>query len=177
MVRAATLIGLVLLTSCKKPEPYDNTLDVLRMQGEVNFLKSRVESLERDAAENRRLSNTVLKRGDEGYALAQSDIGGITVQLKKISDEGGSARVTLQIGNATSATITTTQIYAAWGPADKDGNPDSSVKAHTLSPVIKQPLRPGTWSTVSFPVNGAKAADIGYIRIFSIGANSITLGT
>lgn len=177
MVRAAALIGLVFLAGCNKAEPYDGSFDTLKLQSEVNFLKSRVESLERDASEELRLSATILKRGDGGYSVAKSDIGGIPVQLKGISDEGGAARVRLQLGNVTNATITTTQIYAVWGPVDKDGNPDNNVKSHTISPVIKQSLRPGAWSTVSFPVDGAKAADIGYIRIFSIGANSMTLGT
>lgn len=178
MVRktAVILLGMSLL-GCKKAEPYDATLDLLRMQGDLNLAKSRIDSLEKENADDRQSDDVVLKRGDVGYALAKSDIGGITVQLKGVSDVGGAAQVTLQLGNTTTATITKTQIYAVWGPVNKDGDPDTKADSHSISPLITRPLRSGTWTTVSFPVDGAKAADIGYLRIFSINANSITLGT
>jgi len=176
MVRAATLVCLCFaLGGCNKAQPYDDGMEILRLTGDLNLAKSRIDSLENQLAEERRSNDVILKRGDEGYAFAKSDIGGLTVQLKGVSDVNGVAQIRLQIGNTSSATITTTQIYASWGQVDKDGNPQEATKSHSVSPIIKQAIAPGTWQTVSFPINGAKASDVGYIRVYSINANSLTL--
>lgn len=176
MRRAAAVMGLfAILSGCQKPSVINNNaIEIEKLkskmviaQTEINILRKRLNELSRPD------ETTLLKRGDSGWSVIKSDIGGMTAEIKNISDSGGSAQIKMRIGNASSATILKTQIFALWGGVDKDGEPAG--ESHSITPTIEKTIDPGSWEDVTFPINGAKAADVGYIRVFSASASSIRM--
>jgi hypothetical protein len=164
---ASALAATVLLAGCNQPAPVP-TQDSLT-EAQIKALTERVETLERNAE-----TDPTLKRSDTGYTIIDTDIGKLTFELKGITAEGSGSKVRLRIGNPTTATITEMTLYGHWGSLTKDGEKTSD--AHSLGqPKITAKILPAGWSEVTFLIEGAKPADIGYLYITSALIGSINL--
>lgn len=174
MVRKAALIAMLAVAGCQKSQA-DNAsaMDLITLRSDLEMAKRRISAMEEHEQAQRELEEAILKRGEPGFSFVRSNVGGITVELLDISDAGGTARVKLRVGNASMATLAKSTVFGGWGALDKDGNPTG--ENHSLSAEITKPINAGSWNEVSFPINGAKAADVGYVRVYSINASTIIL--
>lgn len=175
MVRKVVMVFAMLLAGCGvRDGRNERELASLRdsqtnLVSQVNRLEAKISDLEVNADSTR-----ILKRSDDGYSVIRTEFGAITLQIKSIAAEGAGSRVRLEIGNPTNATITKMMIFGHWGAVDKDGEPEGG--AYSLKkPTITTRIPGGSWSEASFLIDGAKPADLGYLRITSALIASISL--
>lgn len=165
------IAGAIFLSSCKG----SNQTLVSQPGSDVDptalaDLTRRVANLEMKASRS-----VVLKLSDTGFSPLQTDVGTITLQLKKLEGAGSGTRAELLIGNPTSADITKFSISGMWGAINKDGVPDGPY--HSFAADINQPVNQASWSRVSFIIDGAKPTDIGFIEVTSGTLSQIKLIT
>lgn len=163
----------------------DERVDALL--GRVSDLEGQVEKLEKS---NESLSNTLLEMtienaiknprsayltpGEDGYSLVNADLGTISVKIANIVSYANGSRVTLSIGNLTSATINGLKATMNWGPVDDRGLPvPGSEKTRDIT--LKESLQPGAWSMSSVVLEGVPPEAFGFLRVKDVSHTGIAL--
>jgi len=157
--------GLLALNACSDaPVDISGKAD----KQEINELREQIQQLNQKVLE----SNTPieLKLGNDGYSPMKADIGMLTFQLDKLQSEGAGTKVSLTLGNTTSATITTLSLYGfALKPNGESGGQSLDGKR------VKTNCSPGTWCAISFIIDDIKPNEVSSLTITSASATSITL--
>lgn len=172
--KAAVICLSVCVAGCGQKPADDTAFEVIQLRSQLQMTTGRLESLEKRVDLYAQLNEgKVLKRGDSGFAIVKSDVGGMTAEWKGISDLGGVASVKIRLGNTSASNLNEIVVYGGWGALDKEGNPTG--EEHFLNPTIRTSMPAGSWVDVQIPINGAKAADVGYVKISSISVNSLRM--
>jgi len=94
----------------------------------------------------------------------------IAFSFKDIAAHADGSRITLDIGNLSSAWIMDADLTVSWGKGkltlteDQRGNKP-----------IKEKLPPGRWTSVVLDLSGVKPSDFGHIRIERVNVKTISL--
>lgn len=152
-------------------------------RAEIESLEARIESLEERVTSNHaefirfRLKRTLpvlLLQSDSGYSVLQNESGSLTLRWLNVAASGQGSKVTLQVGNLSSATITRLEFSGSWGEVDENGNPELN-GAKDFEAATTQGIKPGIWNTISFVVDGAEPEKLGFLNIKSAEAARISL--
>lgn len=115
-----------------------------------------------------------LTPGTDNYDIIDAGIGRLTISLDNVQPFANGSKVTLKIGNPTSATIDGVEADLEWGTVDKTGipvNDTAKVKHVTFNEV----LRAGAWTNVSCVLENTLPTELGFIRVKELSHSSIKL--
>ena len=133
-------------------------------------LEERVNTLARnlELAETRRSLEYVaaFTATDTGYSTIRFDVGMLAVSFADIQPFANGSRVKLTFGNPTSARIQGLKLSLEWG-----GSTDIKTREHVLTEV----LLPGSWVTVSIPLDGVTPAQFSGLRVRYLGHQGVFL--
>ena len=115
-----------------------------------------------------------LTPGDSAYAVLRIDIGSIAVTLDALAPYGSGSRVSMTLGNLTSAGIDGLAATVSWGIPSSDGE-NSVVQGHSRRVTLSKSLPPGAWTKVSFALDSVPPNQIGFLRLGEASATSIRL--
>ena len=115
-----------------------------------------------------------LTPGSDGYSVVQCDLGRMTVSLKNIEPYPNGSRISLQIGNLSSANINGAQARIEWGNVDEKGTPKNE-EAHSREVKFAKSLRAGAWTTVPVVLEGIPPAALGFVRVKDVTHSGISL--
>jgi hypothetical protein len=145
---------------------------------EIEKLKNAVTQLEQSRSYDDFMRNidsiAYLTPGSAGYAVVQTDLGRITVELENVQTYANGSRVTLRFGNLTSATINGAKATLEWGTVDAKGSPDNN-GARTREVTFNRSLRAGAWTEVPVVLEGIPPTELGFLRIKEITHTGIVL--
>lgn len=114
-----------------------------------------------------------LTPGESGYSVVQSDLGVITVSLKDIQPYANGSKITLRLGNTTSATINGAQATLDWGSADSAGLPAGAEKSREVT--FAESLPAGAWTDCKIVLEGVPPVQLGYVRVREMKHSGIRL--
>jgi Protein of unknown function (DUF3251) len=118
--------------------------------------------------------DTYLTPGSSGYGLIFADLGPLTVSLKNVQAYANGSRITLEIGNLSSAAIVGLKTKVEWGPTDKEGLPiETKVRKREIN--FNEILQSGSWNVVEFVVEATQPQEIGFVRFKSASHGAIRL--
>jgi outer membrane murein-binding lipoprotein Lpp len=133
------------------------------LQEQLSKLASRVETAETQ----RSLESIVaLLPADTGYSTMRVDVGVLVVSIEDIQPYASGSRVKLRFGNPTTGRTQGLRLKLEWG-----GTGDIKAKDHTLSEI----LMPGSWATVSLPLEDVPPKEFSGLRLRYIGHQGIFL--
>lgn len=139
---------------------------------DIEELKSRVDGLEQfremQISESRKL--VMLKPSEKGFGALATDIGTVAVAIKDVKPYADGTRLILQIGNPTSATITSFSADFEWGSAG-----DENSGKHADSREFKRPLESGSWNILQLDFAEVPPTKFGFVTIYNFVPRSITL--
>lgn len=105
-----------------------------------------------------------LSSTDEGYSLAKSDFGPLPVFLEKVEPYLAGFRLTLRIGNPTTATFNGAKLKVRWHSATPKvlaaGAVPSAPKMNEQEVALTQALRPGMYTRAHVILSPATPDDI-----------------
>lgn len=109
----------------------------------------------------------VLTPGDSGYDLLMADIGILSAKIIDIKPYADGSKVTVRIGNLSSARIDGLKADIDWGPMNGDDEPDNK-KAKTKSIQFDKPIQSGSWSAQIMTLPGVAPENLGFIRFRNV---------
>ena len=174
--RCMAIVAIALLsTACKRT----NESDVAKLRSEVMVLGAKLEAFQESM---RSLETDVMKlqlapdyetasfdpAADQGFFPVHTSIGFFAVSVEDVQSFADGARVRLQIGNLTSATINGAKVKAKWGErvpkdAKRFGEWSKSLQEKEVS--IMNGLRPGSWTNFTLTLPGTPPGKLGYLDI------------
>ncbi|HPN79752.1 MAG TPA: DUF3251 domain-containing protein [Dokdonella sp.] len=89
-------------------------------------------------------------RSDSGYAVIDAGLTKLTVNYVSVEPNAGGSRLTLRIGNPSSATLSGGRVYIRYGPKNEEGQG----KFLAESPI--QSFPPGAFTNISVPLSETK---------------------
>lgn len=106
----------------------------------------------------------LLKPGAPGYSLIKGNFGMAAASLEDVKPFANGSKVTLEIGNLTSATIEGFGAQMDWGATDEKGTPINK-SGQTKRIDFTQPIRAGSWARADFVVEKVAPRELGFIRL------------
>jgi hypothetical protein len=163
----------------------DNNQRLASLQKKTDDLQAQVKTLQEslDKEQNERrwdkfvsdsASVAYLTPGSEGYSVIKSDLGYLTVQLANVQPYANGTRVTLRIGNLTSARINGAKATLEWGRVDERGNPKND-EAQSRDIRFNESLRAGAWTEVPVVLEGVPPQEFGFVRVRDLSHAGIRL--
>jgi len=162
----------VLLISCTDPElkkqfnEHANRIDSL--ESKIKNMEIEIEIISRDRTFDELIKSfdeiAYLTPGADGYSIIKTRLGAITIILKDVRAYANGSRITLQIGNTTSATMTGAKATIQWGSVDNEGFVIQETERER-EVTINQDLRSGRWTDVNVVLEGFQPVELGYVRI------------
>lgn len=179
--RFLSLLLPLLLVACSGQPSQER--EALKEQ--IAALQSDVERLQRDLGTLRSFVHAVrrldgldkvafLTPGTEGYSLVTSDLGKLTVAISNVTPYANGSKVTLELGNLTSATIEGLKAKIEWGPLDQSGVPDEgSTRSRDI--VLKEKLISGSWTRADVILERIAPTELGFVRLVDVGHRGVVL--
>jgi uncharacterized protein DUF3251 len=115
-----------------------------------------------------------LTPGESAYSVLRIDIGSIAVTLDALAPYGSGSRVSMTLGNLTSAGIDGLAATVSWGLPSSAGE-HSVVQGHSRRLTLSNSLPSGAWTKVSFALDSVPPDQIGFLRLGEASATSIRL--
>jgi len=153
------------------------------LEARVKKLEARLLSAERlldrlDAANVDRAqadhNAVVLKPGERGYSTLDVGVGRITIAIDAVKAIEGGARITLQLGNPTTANLSAIRARIQYGENDPpDDSPRDDVRTASFRPATGVPA--SSWRSFDVDLKGLTPAQIGWVRISDLNVDSISL--
>lgn len=156
----------------------------------ISSLDSRVKRLE-DTIESLKLENQSLRSKIEGqellqnfreiayltpnsveYSIIDTVIGKLTVSLLNIQPYANGSKVTLRIGNLTTAHILGLKANIDWGTVDHQGNPNNS-EARSREVSLGEMHSSGSWMNTDVVLDGIPPASLGFVRLHDVSHRGI----
>jgi hypothetical protein len=171
-------VALVLVVGC------GSTGDVAALRNRTDSLEKRLDSLSRamTSVDFRQRLHTIssdyekvafLTPGSDGYSILRADIGTLTVNLVDVQPYANGSRITLKIGNTTSASIDGAKATVEWGSVVNGMPENDSTKSRVVT--IAEALESGRWTNVRVVLEGAPPAALGFVRIRDVTHSGIRL--
>jgi hypothetical protein len=157
----------VLLASCSQGSSVPVFSKSDNQEAEIKLLSQEVDTLQKQLLE---LTAKVtahswanLQVNERGYSTVDAAGIPLTFALKDVVQSASGSKVTLTIGNPTSAAITRLYLNLTYGKATKDG----LLTAPTLDKVeaIETRLSPGQWTDVQIGLPNMLPRDLGIVRV------------
>lgn len=180
------IVAALLLAGCQQqsaqapavPKSSQVTEEVAAMRAELDSLKRHVDGLREDQRfqvfRDRIREVALLKPGAAGYSIVQTDLGALLVSLEDVRAYANGTRVTLEIGNATSASISGLSARVDWAPADKDGGFDNAAASGKNVNFVAA-ARPGAWTRYEVVLDGMPPEKLAFIRLSDFKHQSVNL--
>jgi hypothetical protein len=148
--------------------------DVKKLEKEVADLQATVYQLQWDMTSGKFGSVAYITPGSEDYAIIKSDLGYMVLSLDDVQPYANGCRITLCIGNLTSAQVDGAKAMLEWGSVDDKGMPlNESARLRAIS--FSQTLHPGAWTNVSVVLEGVPPTDLRFVRLKQFHHTSISL--
>lgn len=182
---ALLVASLALLASLQKTEthrPSDPNADIVALQKDFDSLKTRVNELwiERLFASHKEASfNTT----SQGFSLIETQYGNLMVSLKNTEKYGDGYKLTFEIGNPTSLTISGLSGEIEWQPLidykryydDENYKKETDEKTKSKKFHILSDLYPGAWNVASITIGPASEETIGNITVRDLSSDTIKM--
>jgi hypothetical protein len=142
------------------------------LETRIADLEKQVRSLEQRGSElqaqlNRLNPAPILTLSLVEYEVVRMDLGYLTVRLVSVEASGNGSRITLSVGNPTSATIVGAGATLDLGPLFPGGTPDIAHQ-QTRDVLFHEPLEPGAWNTIQFVLDGVPPSQVGFVRVRNV---------
>jgi len=176
-MRVEFLALFAIVAGCdNSPTPLDFPED---SRSEIAALKAQVEQLQKDLIEVRvktdRDTWANLRTNEQGYSVIDAGEISLVVSLKDVKESASGSKVTLQIGNPSTATITRLHLNMSYGKATEEGLLTNPIRNKVEN--ITTRLPPGKWTSVTVGLPDAPPQELGIVRINGALVESLTLGT
>ena len=166
-------------SGCQQDKRIDSVLlsqDSLRHQ--IDSIKDVIGNLNWKQSMNEFSQNVegiaYLTPGSNGYSIIKTDIGLITVSLEDIKPYANGSRITLSIGNLTSATINGAKINIDWGTVNAKGNPNNATQK-SKEYAFNKSLNAGAWTVEKIVLEEIPQSELGYVRVYDFKHTGIRL--
>lgn len=189
-MRLHYVIAVVLLASnLAGCEAIDSLNNVKKINEENENLKFRVSELEKEIGilkqqdfllsiqiDSMYSKTAFVSPTSEGYSLAKTDYGSITVSCNNIEKYSNGSKVKLTFGNILSATLTDVSVSIQYGPKRKDNEDYSewNKKLKTKEFKMNDNIPAGSWTSVQAALPDYAPEDIGYMSV-AVDPKGITL--
>ena len=169
---AIATVSCLVSAACKNDSSEDSV-----QNARIQTLEAKIARLEDDNLSLRIKSNKsiFLMKSDSGFSSMPTDVGNLNFEMIDASQDGAGTRISMRVGNPTTATIKSFEITGSWSSIDKDGNPIGT--PHNFVGKTSEQIVSGRWSVIHFDIAGAKPEDIGQITINEAVPKTISLGT
>ena len=168
MVRTAVVAALGLLSACNQAS---NSDELANAEKRIDALEKKISDLEIDKIFSDGEKVAWLEPSEKGYSFAKTDIGSLTFSMEKVEPYADGTRLTLKIGNPTSARITELTAKIAWGKRDENQTTtELGSKKITLDNI-----GPASWTVKTVDVPAVPPTQFGYLSIQDISAQKIFL--
>ena len=129
---------------------------VTKLEGEIASLQYRISSLESDDA--------TVSTEKEVYGVARTNFGPFVMVSRGVTPHLDGYKITLSIGNLTSATFHGAKLKVGWGPRPTDGTVDlTNYKDREFD--VTTVFYPGAYSLVEISLTPAKADEVRRISV------------
>jgi hypothetical protein len=142
-----------------------------KQQKDLTALQNRVSS---DELTRNLESEAELKPDDEGYKVVSTDLGKLTVRIQKVQPYTNGSRVTLEVGNLTSADIRGLKATVRFGSLDAQGRPDDAT-ARSRAVTFDGTMKAGSWTNLSVVLEGVPPDKLGFVLLGNIRHTGIQL--
>jgi hypothetical protein len=115
-----------------------------------------------------------LTPGESGFSPISTELGTVTVSLKDITAYANGAKVLLEFGNTTNATMFGLKAKIEWGKVDENRMP---IRKSTRSREVNliESIRPGAWASTKVILDGVPPTDLGLVQVRDLSFSSISL--
>jgi hypothetical protein len=173
MIRISFLLTCIILLGCNQGGTGNTAQVSARLDSLISEIQKN-EELEKFFASMDKVA--FLKPSDEGFSTIVTSLGTITVSLENVSPYANGSRVTLTLGNVTSATINRLKMKIDWGKTDEKGY-TIDVSEKTKKFTAPNPIRPGYWNKVQVILEDIPPTDLGYVRVSDVEIGGINLSS
>lgn len=144
--------------------------------GESEALEDRITALEDSLATLTEAigASVDLRPGDGTYEVLRIHAGSLVLTLDSIVAAGTGSRISLRLGNLTSAEIDEVVGFVGWGVPEADGS-HVVTERRSRQFTFDQVFAPGAWTAVTFVLDSVPPAAIGFLRFSDARATGIRL--
>ena len=170
------LIGVLALASCNNNPNRDGheTLDAITGM-RLNRIEERLIDVESQTSQLSGEGRAFLTPSGKGYSFIKSDIGMLTFELTGVKPYADGSRITLKIGNPTSAKITSLEMNLRWGPVNEKGLMIYDPPPREMKHVVADPIAPSSWNIVTVDLGGIPPSKFGQLIVENVSATGMTL--
>lgn len=177
--RILVISTLALLTGCINEEKMSSLdLRVKHLEDTIRSLKFENQGLRSKIEDHELLRNlrelAYLTPNSAKYSIIDTDIGKLTVSLLNIQPYANGSKVTLRIGNLTTAHILGLKVNIDWGTVDSQGNPNNS-DARSREVSLGEIAFSGSWMNTDVVLEGIPPASLGFVRLHDVSHRGIRL--
>ena len=185
-MKVAIVLTLLLCGCARHP---DDATDIEKLRAQIASQASQLKALNyiakgaqtlsaRLSAQANRFDSAVFDPPtSEGFERVDTNVAPVVVSVRNIAAYGNGTRVTLAVGNMTSAELdglTGTAKYGGTRPTATDAYFDWYDKLGTEQFSVDHPLLPGKWNYASINLPSIAPAKFGYLEI-SLSVASVSL--
>lgn len=168
-----TFLALAMCAACSE-QPASPTGPTYAEAWKLDIAETKITALEQAVARLEPSMPPPFKLSDGGFSFIETATGGGAMQWVGSEDNGNGASLKIRLGNPSTATWNQYSIIGTYGKLGEDGEPTSD-PAKVLSVDLDQPIPAGSWRTVSVQLDGARAQDVGYLRVRGLIISNIGL--
>lgn len=162
-VRNSSAIAILsLVSACQSPR---------------NNLEERVVSLERqsyaDTLDKSGGTQAFIKIAESSFVMTRADFGNVAVSIENVADYASGSKVTLNLGNTTSASIGGLTAKLTWGKLDSKGFPVDLKKTKNES--FTESLPAGSWKRYEVILPNTSAKEVEFLIVSDFKSSTIEL--
>ncbi len=171
-------IGIVSVLSVGCSEAGGSRAEMSTLQHEVAGLRRQLDSLGFvvTLGELRAHANETVRLtpGSQDYSVLEGDLGQLTVSMKDVKGYANGARVVLQFGNVSSATMNGVEVYLEWGRVDSTGRALTE-SSRSRDVKLSKSLSAGSWTDVPVILEGVPPTELGFVQLSNLRHTGIRL--
>jgi hypothetical protein len=174
----STTLVTAILAGCSQATPPTLPPEVTTLQNSLIATEARVRSLEKQVL-TQAVELSVLKvdqrskgvavlnpGGSDGYTSAQTSLGTLLIATDKIAANGSGTRLTLYVGNPSTARLGGTELSVRYGTKYQSGEfSEWEESLHTKKMTLTQDLFAGAWSRVDLALGDVKPEDLSFVEL------------
>lgn len=155
--------------------PKDDATRIIELETELSLLKIQVEYLAESKVNSH--SSATIDPLQPGFGFINSGMVPLAVSVSDVAPYADGARITLNIGNPSTATIPDARVIIKYGQRQAALQKDTPLAARlksyndwntqlrTKETPLTEGLAPGTWNEIAIALPGIKPDALGYLDI------------
>jgi hypothetical protein len=170
LLKVALAVELAMLPACSEP---DERAYISALEARIGLLDRRLAAAETRIGVANGVRSATLIVSEKDFGFLPSDVGSLALSVQNVEPYADGSRVSLRVGNTSSATITELGLKLQWGPTGPDGKPDFTASHDGEREFVN--ILPSSWNMRTINLPGTPPNKLGWIDLRSPDVKGISL--